>query len=176
MPEGQSKEPQMTQDEHPSVLHPEDYPVGAPCKDPDCITTPHLMDDPRCVSYDPPDEAPPVELPAIDEMVALLHESNEVRVRDLEAKSGGQASLENAFDVLKMLVLLEHIALRLEALDEALLDFEGKRAEMISKIEDQYGEMLAARDLAERQAKLTSGVGPNRAARRHPGPSGIVRP
>jgi hypothetical protein len=129
----------MTQDEHPSVLGPDDRPT---------------------------------ELAPIEEMVALLHESNEVRVRDLEVKTGGQASLENAFDVLKMVVLLEHIGLRLEVLDEAMLDFEGKRAEMLTKIEDQYGQMMAAREAAERQAKLTQPVNlANRAQRRHPGTS-----
>jgi hypothetical protein len=134
----------MTQDEHPSVLH-------------------------------PPEETP-AELDSLDEMIALLHESNEVRVRDLEAKSGGQASLENAFDALKILTLVEHIALSLEVLDEAMLDFEGKRATMLSGIEDKYAEMLAAREAAQRAAALTQPLqGPNRQQRRHPGPSGIVR-
>lgn len=109
-------------------------------------------------------------------MAELLHDSNEGRVRDLEAKSNGQASLENAFDALKMIVMLEHLVAWADIGDATYLDFEGRRAKMIGDIEDRYAQMLAARQTAERQQALTT-MGPNRQQRRHPsGPEGIVRP
>jgi hypothetical protein len=113
--------------------------------------------------------------PTLAQMAELLHDANEVRVRDLEAKSGGQASLENAFDALKMIVMLEHICAWADINDATMLDFEGRRAEMLSDIEHKYEQMVAARDAAERQQRLT-GMMPNRQQRRHPGPQGIVRP
>ena len=115
--------------------------------------------------------------PELADMAELLRESNEVRIRDLEAKTNGQASLENAFDALKMLVLLEHISLELGVKDGAELDFEGRRAEMLTKIETQYAQMLAAREAAERQARLAGGpVGRRAGVPLRPGPGGIVVP
>lgn len=115
--------------------------------------------------------------PTLADMALTIHESNEIRVRDLEAKSGGQASLENAFDALKMLVLLEHVAVELGVIDRANLDFEGRRADMLSKIETQYEQMLKARDMAERQARLAGGpVGRRAGTPMRPGPGGIVVP
>ena len=91
------------------------------------------------------------------EQAQLIHESNEIRVKDLEAKSGGQASLENAFDALKILVHLEHISTHLGIADEVALDFEGRRAAMLSEIESTYAKMLAAREEAQRLAILSGG-------------------
>ena len=112
----------------------------------------------------------------VEELWHLLRDSNNERVANLEAKSGGQASLENAFDALRILTFIEHVALTVQCFDEASLDFEGRRANMLGRIEDTHAQMVAARDLAQREAQWTK-PGPNRQQRRHPsGPQGIVRP
>jgi len=104
----------------------------------------------------------------------LLREANDVRVRALETKSGGQVSLENAFDVLRILLFLDAITINLGIFDATLEHFEEARAEMLTKIEQTHAQMLAAKLTAERAAQWNM---PNRQERRHPsGPQGIVRP
>jgi hypothetical protein len=105
-----------------------------------------------------------------------LRDANEVRVAALEEKAGGQASLENAFDALRILTFIERIAVTVQCYDEAAQDFEERRSEMLSDMEQRFAEMVAARDLAAREAQWNKVVGPNRQQRRHPGPQGIVRP
>ena len=106
----------------------------------------------------------------------LLRTTNEARVRDLETKVGHPGSLENAFDVLRILVFLDAITINLGIFDAALEHFEMTRADMLSEMERRTDELLAARDIAQREAQWTQPKGPNREQRRHPGPQGIVRP
>jgi hypothetical protein len=54
--------------------------------------------------------------------------------------------------------------------------FEEARADMLTDMEERFAEMVAARDLAQREAQWANVTGPNRQQRRHPGPQGIVRP
>ena len=103
-----------------------------------------------------------------------LREDNRNRVAALEARTNGQQSLDNAFDALRILTFVEHIAERVQCLDEAELDFETKRADMLCDIEERFEQMVAAKEAADRQAQWGP-PGPNRQQRRHPGPSGIVR-
>ena len=116
---------------------------------------------------------------AMDESDAalLLGEMNEKRIRDLEAKTNGQVNLDNAFDALRILTFIEHIVMVLNIKDNAELDFQGRRSDMLDKIEDQYVKMMAAKEAAERQAKLAGGpVGFRDGVPMRPGPGGIVRP
>ena len=109
----------------------------------------------------------------------LLHDSNEARVAELEARTGpqGKGSLENAFDALKMIVLLEQICFHLDITDAAMLAFEGKRAEMLTGIETKYAQMLAAKEAAERQARLGGGPTSSRGGQRMvAGPGGKMIP
>jgi hypothetical protein len=109
------------------------------------------------IGFDPEDMDPD----EIEAMAALMHDSNEVRVSALEEKAGPnqQGSLENAFDALRMLVFLEQIAYKLEVSALANLDFEGRRAKMLTAIESKYAEMLAAQQAAQRAARLAGGTG-----------------
>jgi hypothetical protein len=95
----------------------------------------------------------------IDEMVGLMHASNESRVEALEEKAGpnNAGSLENAFDALRMMVFLEQIAAKLDISAVAHLDFEGRRAAMLTKIEATYANMLAARQAADRAQRMGAG-------------------
>jgi hypothetical protein len=109
------------------------------------------------------------------ELAHTLHEANDVRVTQLETElPGGPGCLENAFDALKMLTFLDNIALELGILDDAILDFEGRRSTMIDKIESKVAELQEAKATAEARARLAGGNiavvggGPNRAQRRHP--------
>ena len=106
----------------------------------------------------------------------LLRDANEVRVAALEEKAGGQASLENTFDVLRILLFLDAITINLGIFDATLEHFEEARADMLTKMEDRFAQMVAALEAAERQAQFTQPFTPNRQQRRHPGPQGIVRP
>jgi hypothetical protein len=94
-----------------------------------------------------------------EEAAAVLYRSNEARVKELEETTNGQVSLENAFDALKMIVLLEHIARATGCFEPAAFVFEAKRAEMLTKIEATVADMREARDAAQRQAVLTGGPG-----------------
>jgi hypothetical protein len=115
-------------------------------------------------------------LSMICEQADLLHEDNAIRVMNLEAKTNNPGSLENAFDALKMLTYLEHIALELEIADKCRLDFEGRRADMLTTIELKVEEMRVARATAERQARLAGGpIGIRGGQPMRPGPGGIVR-
>lgn len=138
----------------------EEIPNGLACTDPDCMAKPHWRGAVGCVDerFIGPD---PETVDEIDpgDAARIIRESNDVRVQQLEAKSGGQVSLENAFDALKMIALLENLCAHLGITETAMLDFEGRRAEMLSKIEHQYEQMLAAREAARRQQVLSGGVG-----------------
>lgn len=115
----------------------------------------------------------------IEAMAQLMHDSNESRVANLEAKAGpgNEGSLENAFDALRMMVFLEQIALKLEITDVCALDFEGRRANMLTGIENKYAQMLAAKQRAESQQRLAGGPAGNRGGvRMVPGPGGKLRP
>jgi hypothetical protein len=109
--------------------------------------------------------------------ILLLTEMNEKRVRDLEANTNGQVDLTNSFDALRILTFIEHITMSLGIQDEAELDFQGRRSDMLDKIEDSYQKMMAAKEAAERQARLAGGpVGMRDGRPMRPGPGGIVRP
>jgi hypothetical protein len=105
----------------------------------------------------------------------LLRTANEARVRDLEAKVGHPGSLENAFDVLRILIFLDAITINLGIFDATLGHFEEARSDMLTEMERRTDELLAARDLAQQRA-LAEQRGANRQQRRHPGPQGIARP
>jgi len=108
-------------------------------------------------------------------MLHLLRDANDVAVADLEAKANQPGSLDHAFDALRILTFVEHIAATLDCIDEASLDFEGKRGDVLREMEIGYMNMMAAKAVAEQQAQWS--MPPNRSARRHPsGPQGIVRP
>lgn len=109
----------------------------------------------------------------ITAMVALMHDSNELRVKALEeaAGPGQQGSLENVFDSLRMIVYIEQIAAKLDISELCALDFEGRRAKMLTNIEETYAKMKAARDAAERAQRLAGGPAQGR-----PGPRPMGRP
>lgn len=109
---------------------------------------------------------------------ALLEASNDDRVATLEKESGSEeGTLANAFDALRMLVFLEQIAAGLGVADIAELDFQGRREEMIEKLEAKFQQMKEARDAAERARRLS---GPPTSRRGGVptvmGPGGILRP
>ena len=111
----------------------------------------------------------------IEMMWHLLRDANDVAVADLEAKANQPGSLDHAFDALRILTFVEHIAATLGCIDEASLDFEGKRGDVLKQMEQGYHNMMAAKAAAEQQAQWS--MPPNRQQRRHPsGPQGIVRP
>lgn len=107
----------------------------------------------------------------------LIKGLNDARVNALELESGQPGSLENAFDALKMMVLLEHVANELNCYDESMLDFEGRRSGMIDTIEGKWREMKEAMEAAERQQRLGGGpVGRRAGVPQRPGRGGVVRP
>jgi hypothetical protein len=114
------------------------------------------------------------------EQAQLLAEDNDDRVSVLENKTAGPGSMENAFDALKMLTYLDNIVLALGIADQARLDFEGRKARMLSLIEVKVTEFSEAREAAERQARVSSWAGGPIGIRggvpMRPGPGGVVRP
>jgi hypothetical protein len=105
-----------------------------------------------------------------------LREMNDARVAELEAKTENRVSLENAFDVLYLLTYLETVAVALGVKDQAELWFQERRGAKITEIAEQYDKMVAARDEAERIARLGGPTGRRDGVRMAPGPGGIVRP
>jgi hypothetical protein len=107
----------------------------------------------------------------------ILAELNATRIADLEAKAGQPGSLENAFDLLRILTLLENIAYTMGVTDKANLDFEGRKGDMLDNIENKYHAMKKAQEAAQRQQRLAGGpVGIRGGIPQRPGPGGIVRP
>jgi hypothetical protein len=154
----------------------EEIPAALRCTDSDCMAMPHYRGATGCVDEDILQTATVVtENMDAGEAARRIRESNEARCRNLEAKSGGQVNLENAFDALKMIVMLENICAELDISDTTGLDFEGRRAEMLDKIEQQYEQMFEAREAARRQQVLAGGMDPRRVPPPGAGPR-IVRP
>ena len=70
----------------------------------------------------------------------------------------------------------ETVAVALGVKDQAELWFQERRGAKITEIAEQYDKMVAARDEAERIARLGGPTGRRDGVRMAPGPGGIVRP
>lgn len=113
----------------------------------------------------------------IGQMATLVHESNELRVQALENHADQPGSLENAFDGLKILVLLEHIAEQACVSEMANLDFEGRRSNMIDAIEEKFRKGQEAMKAAEAAQRLAGGpIGRRGGVPQRPGRGGAVGP
>ena len=99
------------------------------------------------------------------EQAQILRTNNEARCRALEALGPPGTSLENAFDALRIIVLLEHLVSHWDLTDEVNLDFEGRRSGMLEAIEQNYAQMKEAAEAARRQQVLTGDGGPPRGPR-----------
>lgn len=111
------------------------------------------------------------------EQAQLLHDLNEQRVAALESDNGQPGSLENAFDALRFMTMLEHICAKLEITAETMLDFEGRRGAKLDDIEEKLAEMKQARAAADRQQRLAGGpVGRRAGVAQRPGRGGVVGP
>ena len=125
-----------------------------------------------------PDELELDDTMTAGEQAEIVHQMNEEGASLSSMQAAGQpGSLENAFDAVKMLVLLEHIATDLDVRDVAMLDFEGRRAKMLDAIETKYRQGQEAMAAAERAQRLAGGPTGRRGGQRMvPGPGGRMMP